>query len=851
MVIRHVLTLALVSLASVPAISGIREDFRSPKGPARENVGPLFWLHGDPIETPGRILEYVRRVHESGQGFLVIESRPHKEWLKVGWWRDCDLILSECRRLGLKVMIYDDWWWPSQGMGGEFQIPLEFQCRDIGAVVYDRRKAPRRVMNEIVRVTAKETSRGVFTLCPDGDKTIVYNWCVFDMARVGDWFKCPLVNGLDEAAVDWFIDSFLKPYHERYAADFDSGLITGFFFDEPQTHGWWGPALEKELKVRGENIGELLTSFKFRLADPAAQASARYRFFDARAEAWGRTMYGRQSDWCRKHGVFSSGHFREDNWGYYSTGRCASNVMQLMKYVTVPGVDIVSRDYYPEQRTDPKKQEAFGQVPKYASSAAHVYNLHGGLCWSEMFGAYRQNLTYPQMKWLLYGHLSRGVYRMIPHSFNTRAPYDNDCAPYFFNGGFEPRYPLFRVWADCANRSALLLSSAEHICRIAQCVPGISYHVGKTVRPEMFTFAIQEAQLDCDWMDYDSIVAAIIEKKPRTGRPSFRTASGKEHYDILTLPATECVPFAVLEKALAFAKSGGVVVGYGIRPCNTPTRGKTVEDARRIVDAIFAQPTALFIDGEPDGAKLRAALARNYPGECRPLAVREIDFPDLTAEDARMLEVAEYEKDGNAVFFITNQDCNRRRDLSVRSRWPAADAELWDPMQGTIERPPVENGLVNISLEPSQSVFLVWPKTQSEQLPCRIDYPDGPVAFAVNATVAVTVKPVSFDAKNSTKITRSPYGESVETEMRFDLSALKTGERVYFICAGSEYEDSAAIEVNGAFAGGFIGAPYRLDITRFTKPGSNVLETKPFRIKNPRIVIVTPRCKKLTVTKER
>ena len=44
--------------------------------------------------------------------------------------------------------------------------------------------------------------------------------------------------------------------------------------------------------------------------------------------------------------------------------------------------------------------------------------------------------------------------------------------------------------------------------------------------------------------------------------------------------------------------------------------------------------------------------------------------------------------------------------------------------------------------------------------------------------------------------------------------------------------------VNGAFAGGFIGAPYRLDITRAVKAGANVLEAKPFRLKNPRIVIV-------------
>ena len=54
----------------------MREDFVSPSGVVRENTGPLFWLHG--TESEVRLREYVRRVAESGQGMLTIESRPHE-----------------------------------------------------------------------------------------------------------------------------------------------------------------------------------------------------------------------------------------------------------------------------------------------------------------------------------------------------------------------------------------------------------------------------------------------------------------------------------------------------------------------------------------------------------------------------------------------------------------------------------------------------------------------------------------------------------------------------------------------------------------------------------------------------
>ena len=1002
-------TAAMLASPLAAAAEGRCCGFASPKGAARENTGPLFWLHG--TETEARLREMVGRVDESGQGILTIESRPHIDWMRAGWWRDVDIVLDECKKRGMKVMMFDDYWWPSQGMGGKYPIPEKYQCRDVKGTVYWGHEAPEKAAKEVARILVKEIEKGVFRPGPDGDKVIVYTW----FTSKGN-YRFPTVNGLDEEAVDWFIGEYYQPYYDRYAKEFKDGTIPGFFFDEPQFRSWWGDALAKELKARGENVGELLTALKFKLADSEDQARALFRYHDARAEVWGRTMYGRQSEWCKKHGVYSSGHFLEHANCYYSHVLAGGNVMQQMKYVEVPGVDLVCRQYYPNQRESRKHQIDFGQMPKYASSVAHVYNRHNGKNWCEIFGAYFQDLTYPQMKWMCDWHQYQGCYYLIPHSFNPKAPFDKDCPPYFYNGGYEPRYPLFRVWADYNNRCAMLLSDGEHVCRIAQCIPGVSFHAGKTIRPEMFAFAIQDAQLDSDWMGYDVVEAATIAKNPRTGRPALRTENGKEWYDILTLPATEYVPFATLEKALAFAKAGGVVVGYGIKPCNTPTIGKTALDARKVVNAIFVQPTALFIDGEPDGATLRAALAKNYPGEDRPLAMREFDFPGLSAADARMLAVNHYVKDGRETLFIANQDCKRRRDISVSAAWPVEFAELWDPMQGTVEAPKVENDLVKLSLEPSQAVFLVWPATccstlvvsassspvvasgtasvqQQDAVLPRVDMPNGEV---VAATAKETVTPmavageepardalltyaqwiwhpvnpraqgkVTFRTKitspaaaeanmvfacdnaasvrvngrevakqpageepsyggwrtptavkfpqkagvndievladnvvpgyagfvaaiqwpggvlrtspgatadhasssdwtverageapvqplaicrygggvwkrlgQSGRVTASPFAESVATELAFTLPELKPGERVYLACDDVEGEKSAAITVNGAYAGGFIGAPYRLDVTKSVKPGANTLETKPFRLQNPRIVIV-------------
>ena len=54
-------------------------------------------------------------------------------------------------------------------------------------------------------------------------------------------------------------------------------------------------------------------------------------------------------------------------------------------------------------------------------------------------------------------------------------------------------------------------------------------------------------------------------------------------------------------------------------------QGATLENTRPLFwmhgTETEAQPTAIFIEGEPDGATLRAALAKNYPGTDKPLEI--------------------------------------------------------------------------------------------------------------------------------------------------------------------------------------------------------------------------------------
>ena len=80
-------------------------------------------------------------------------------------------------------------------------------------------------------------------------------------------------------------------------------------------------------------------------------------------------------------------------------------------------------------------------------------------------------------------------------------------------------------------------------------------------------------------------------------------------------------------------------------------------------------------------------------------------------------------------------------------------------------------------------------------------------------------------------------GAAFQGEVPVGDGAVKLGQRAFLVCemASGAAEDAAAVRVNGAYAGGFIGKPYRLEITRLLKPGRNTVRIEPFAVEKVRI----------------
>ncbi len=843
--------------ADEPPIATVEQQFRELPMEAKRLMGPLFWLHGE--ESKERLDLYIEKMAESGNGCFTAESRPHNDWLGEGWYRDLDICLKAAGKHDMKMWIFDEKWWPSQGVGGK--VPARFAAKRLAAdAVVIEGPAP-------FHADAHSGERYIATLAGKIDAGgKIEGGSIVDLhdfitggslswqAPAGKWqvmkfthIQAPglgqggqlSVDGASRDCTDWFIQTVYQPHFDRFGADFGKA-IPGFFYDEPETVGDWGTELNATLKAWNLDWKKVYVAYKFGIAGED-DVAARFQYMDALAETWGRVMYGGMTDWCHRHGVISIGHFMEHNALYVNRNYCAGDMMRLQKYSDMGGLDLVCRQMYPGARP-----HGIYQTPKLASSITHVYEKKDDVTMCEIFGGYGQEVTYPQMKWLTDQMQVRGVNFMIPHSFNPRAPLDRDYPPYFYNGGFEPRFPLYRVHADYSSRLSLMLTGGKHVCPIALLFGGTSKQVGKMVTPEDMTSAIQDALYDCDWLPFE----LFEEKAELVGRD---ISLHRERYQVLVVPPVEVIPFGTLAKVRRFFDQGGIVVGYGFLPSKSATIGRTSADIAALCKHIWgASPTtgtgacgtndrggkSYLLPEKPSADELAQVLKKNAG---LPPSLEVID-----GETGNWLHVLHRVKSGRDVFLVCNQnDGGQARTFKFRT---AAEGtpEAWDAMRNELNSLPFRrdgrNTEFSLTLEPMESVILVF-QPNARALPPRYGtaQPKREIALLDKHAGGQEPSPPGLDVKlhaagkryTASPVVAKPFEATCTLPADLDLA----NSRVYLELDELTPEEAACITVNDTHAGGFIGKPFRLDITNHLKPGPNSIAITPFAPKSAKLVV--------------
>ena len=332
-----------------------------------------------------------------------------------------------------------------------------------------------------------------------------------------------------------------------------------------------------------------------------------------------------------------------------------------------------------------------------------------------------------------------------------------------------------------------------------------------------------------------------------------------ERYRILIVPPVEAIPYATLAKVKEFYDRGGTVIGYGFRPSKSATLGKSSKDIVKLCNAIWGDPPAV----EPGISERKALAGRDRDAaqrRLRDLLPRSESQADgllrragwiCKAMRSKLRVINDYQegwlhilhrvKAGRDVFMITNQhhEGPPREFLMLASA--EGVPELWDPMRNEITAVPFQRHdakriIFELALEPLETVLLVFQPKGIER-PMRIE----PGMKPARAPIMLKRSPNPPSEPPTPDMKRKPLTLSpVKAADPFRGRAVIPADvdlarcRVYLEMQDLPGE-AAAVTVNGVQAGGLIGRPLRLDITRHVKPGENTVKIEPLAPKAARL----------------
>jgi hypothetical protein len=666
---------------------------------------PLLWLHGEDDPT---LKDHVDRVIDSGNGGLVIESRPHPDWLGPEWLADCKVIADHAKTRGIKCWIFDEQWWPSFVVAGK--VPAELRPKVLRCVAEDQTgpkkyHASGHAGNQHIKTIAGKVVGGridagtlvdLSSLIADGNLSWdvpAGTWKVmkFTWAHEGSTQQVDLAT---QESADWFVKSVVQPHYVAMG----KSNISGFFFDEPQWMGNWGLGMETDTP----HWKEMMTSRFFPLNDET-QAKAVYAYWETLVERIGRVGFGTYRNYVNSRGGKLTGHFIEEDAYHngtagltltYGNGGCL-NIMELEKYADMPAMDLIGLYGQMENRGVTKNWSTW-QLPKLISSVAITNDVPDHLAMCEIFGAAGWELTYDDMKWWGDWCQVHGVNVMDPHSFNlkgTKSHPDTDCPPYFYYTGDEANWPKYKAWCERQNRLAHMLigNDAENysVAPVAMLWTGYSKYAEKPVNGDYkneYPYSMQSA-LGRVHYDHNLLTYGKFSETSRLNASTKQIELYRSKFKILIMPPVEIIPYDVLQKAKAFYDMGGTVIAWQRVPSKSTTFDKTDADILGLSTALWktATPSASVIpfNTNSNGGKtyfIAATDETRIAGELRSILDNSGVKSDFEVVGGEFEDWSHYNhrvRMGMDVFMIWNGS-SKARDFTARLT-AKGEPELWDP----------------------------------------------------------------------------------------------------------------------------------------------------------------------------
>jgi hypothetical protein len=721
--------------------------------PTREfGILPFWFLNGE--LDPDEMRWQLRELAAKGMHGVILHGRYGLEmpYLSDRYLERIALAVTEARRLGLAVWIYDEMNWPS-GTADKRVLKArpDLAQRFVECVSFtvegpwfmcltgeDSRYLDFQRSTPVAAFAMGEHGE-VVDLTPNLSFEKVVPWEVppgtWRLAYVVEKRADYYIDALDPEATKTFIELGYEPYlravngHGTASPNGSRVPVTGFYSDEPAMHyfltasdnpilPWTKNMFRRFAERNGYDLRPRLADLFFNIRPDSARI--RHDFFNTTTELYTNAYYRQLRDWCRSHGVVFTAHLLYEEW-LRRMIRVEGNLFRHYENMDVVAVDhlypVIGTREHPDQHV----------AIKVASSAAHQFGSERLIC--ESFGGIFMDATMQRMKWIADWEYVLGVNLLNPHGFHytLEGPRKRDWPPSQFY-----QYPYWRHYqklSDYISRLSRLLSGGQHMARAAVLWPinamFATYRpqerdpVGERIEEDFNTLTdlLLRLHVEFDYLDEDVLARATIADG--------KVIVGDEAYECVVVPPMVHCRLSTVTRLEELVARGGKLLGMVLMPEQAFGPDGQADVAGRLAGLFGVDPQSTADFSHASGAQTEIRRHQNggvaaftrAASVAKPAQVAQEVASALAELIPADVEISNDElfslhrrKNGQNFFFLVNPTFTEQRaDIGLPG---AVDPVLWDPSTGQ-ERIATPSTAVNgwtrftLVLPPAGSVVLV------------------------------------------------------------------------------------------------------------------------------------------------
>ena len=621
------------------------------------------------------------------------------------------------------------------------------------------------------------------------------------------------VDKYDAAAVRRYLDTYLGHYRDAAGSALIGAHGVRALLNDSTEVGPsnWTPAMLVRFKaLRGYDATPWLPVLTGALIGSRADSDRfLYDYRRTLADLMASEHYGTIAAVAREHGLTTYGEALED-------GRpVLGDDLAMRKYVDIPMAALWS---FPIG--DGPRPTLLGDM----KGAASVANLYGRkfVAAESMTAAFSPWAFAPaDLKHIADLEFVQGVNRPVIHT-SVHSPMD-DKEPGLSLAIFGQYFNRHETWAGMARPWVDYLARTSFVLQQGRTVADVAWFIGEDAPITAQYLHGEPAGLPTrngfDFVNADVLANLLSVKDGDLVAPSgarYRLLFLGGSSDRMTLPT--------LRRIAALAEAGATVVG--MKPTSSPSLADEPATFAALADRLWSGDVVTHV------GKGHVIASRDFAVAVLMTDVAP-DF-DIGAATADIRFLHRKLADGDA-YFLDSRSA-RAETVEASFRVTGKAPELWHADTGTVEQLSyrVVDGrtIVPLTFDPEGSALIVfrrpatrkalivepkhWTTLQTLSRPWNVSFPSGR-----GAPSSITLPRLASLSENQDASIRYFSGTATYST-RFTQPS---GKRALWLDLG-RVGDVAEVRVNGRLAGTVWHAPYRLDISRLTRPGANWLDVR-------------------------